>query len=213
LTRQKPTPPAAASELHHLYPGVFIWSAYDPATKTELFSTALSTNAGLYFVDPIPLADRALTELRAFNAVCGIIVTSGNHERAAVEYAGRFNVPIFAHRDISCDSGSFRLTNLNNDETIPGDLRVITIEGAAAGEIALYHASNGGTLIVGDALINFEPYGFTFLPKKYCQNEKEMRRSLSRLLAFPAERLIFAHGTPIIAGATERLRQLLDIDL
>ena len=93
---------------------------------------------------------------------------------------------------------------------MPGDLRVIAIQGAVPGEIALYHAPNGGTLIIGDALINFEPYGFTFLPKKYCQNQKEMRRSVSRLLKSPAERLIFAHGTPIISRATERLRRLLD---
>jgi hypothetical protein len=84
------------------------------------------------------------------------------------------------------------------------------MEGAVAGEIALYHPSNGGTLVVGDALINFEPRGFTFLPRKYCENEKKMRSSLRQLLAKPAERLFFSHGTPILSGATDRLRQLLE---
>jgi glyoxylase-like metal-dependent hydrolase (beta-lactamase superfamily II) len=91
-------------------------------------------------------------------------------------------------------------------------LRVIGIEGAAAGEMILHYASNSGTLIVGDALINFEPHGFTFLPAKYCSNEKEMRRSLQRLLDYIAERMLFAHGTPILSGASERLRGLLASD-
>ena len=90
---------------------------------------------------------------------------------------------------------------------------MIGIEGAAAGELILHYPSNSGTLIVGDALINFEPYGFTFLPMKYCSNEKEMRRSLQKLLDYKAERMLFAHGMPILSGASDRLRALLDSDL
>ena len=89
---------------------------------------------------------------------------------------------------------------------------MIGIEGAAAGEMTLHYAPNSGTLIVGDALINLEPYGFTFLPAKYCSNEKEMRRSLQRLLDYEAERILFAHGTPILSGASDRLRGLLGND-
>jgi glyoxylase-like metal-dependent hydrolase (beta-lactamase superfamily II) len=105
-----------------------------------------------------------------------------------------------------------RFAEAKNGTAIGGELEVIEIGGAVAGEIALYHASNGGTLIVGDALINFEPYGFTFLPRKYCLDEKQMRSSLHQFFARPAERMIFAHGMPILSGATARLRQLLNAD-
>jgi len=66
---------------------------------------------------------------------------------------------------------------------------------------------------MGDALINFQPYGFTFLPGKYCSNEKEMRRSLRKLLTCKTQRMLFAHGLPILSRASDRLRQLLDGDL
>ena len=95
-------------------------------------------------------------------------------------------------------------------DEICGELRAIGIEGAVPGEIILHYALDGGTLIVGDALINFEPYGFTFLPGKYCSNEKEMRRSLRKLLDYKAERIFFAHGMPILSGASNRLQGLLD---
>jgi glyoxylase-like metal-dependent hydrolase (beta-lactamase superfamily II) len=90
------------------------------------------------------------------------------------------------------------------------DLGVIAIEGAVAGEIALHHPLNGGTLLVGDALINFEPLGLAMLPRKYCLNEKQLRQSLQKLLTRPAERMLFAHGTPILSDANARLRRLLE---
>jgi hypothetical protein len=58
-------------------------------------------------------------------------------------------------------------------------------------------------------LINFEPYGFVLLPAKYSSNFKLMRRSLSKLLDYSFERMLFAHGLPILSHARERLELLL----
>jgi glyoxylase-like metal-dependent hydrolase (beta-lactamase superfamily II) len=90
-----------------------------------------------------------------------------------------------------------------------GNLLAIEIPGGPEGEAAIYDARDGGSLIVGDALINFEPYGFAFLPKKYCMDEKQMHRSLRRLLDYDFERMLFAHGTPIMQSARKKLEQLL----
>ena len=196
-------------DFHQILPTIWLWHAYDSSVKAELFSTGLLTPDGLYIVDPIPLPNDQLRELTKSGSVSGIIVTSANHHRAAVDYSDRFSAPIFAHGMAFPDSKPSRLPEISED-AIVGDLRVIAIEGAVAGEIALYQSSNGGTLVTGDALINFEPYGFTFLPRKYCENEKRMRVSLRRLLEKPCERIFFAHGTPILSGATDRLKQLLE---
>jgi hypothetical protein len=40
-----------------------------------------------------------------------------------------------------------------------------------------------------------------------------MSRSLRKLLDVKSERMLFAHGNPILSGATYRLGQLLDVDL
>ena len=199
----------APPEFHQILPTLWVWHAYDSSVKAELFSTALLVQAALYIIDPTRLSDDQLAALTKFGPIAGIIVTNANHHRAAVGYSERFSVPIFAHGKAFPDSKPGQLREASEDATI-GDLEVIEIEGAVAGEIALYHPSNGGTLVVGDALINFEPYDFTFLPRKYCENEKRMRSSLRQLLAKPAERLFFSHGTPILSGATARLRQLLE---
>ena len=214
---------AIACELVQIAPSLLIWQTYDPALKADLFSTVITTRNGSFLVDPIPLADTALAQLLNAGSVSGVIVTNSNHLRAAADFAARFSVPIFSHAE-TFPGQAFPGTKVRQSDglvrwqvgdggKICDELAVIGIEGAAAGEIVLHSATNGGTLITGDALINFEPYGFTFLPHKYCSNEKERRRSLRKLLTRKAERMLFAHGPPILSRAGERLQQLLDADL
>jgi hypothetical protein len=206
-------PVRPASDFDRIAPYLALWHCYDPAVKAELYSTCLLTSDGVCLIDPIPLESEALDELVGSARVARIIVTSSNHDRASSRFAEQFSVPIFARRDAFSDKTPDEFTSVADGEEICDELRVIGIEGAGLGEIALYHPADNGTLIVGDALINFEPYGFTFLPGKYCSNEKEMRRSLRKLLDYQAERMLFAHGMPILSGASDRLQRLLDSDL
>jgi len=179
-----------ASELEPVSPGIFLWRFYDPSVKADLFSTAVAIGSDTYLIDPIPLAKEAMTELRG---VAGVIITNENHVRAGCDFAAQFRVPIYSAL---------------SDPFVPG-LTPVRIEGAPAGEIAIYCEVDGGAMFIGDALINFDPYGFTFLPAKYASNSKLMRKSLTKLLDYSFERMLFAHGMPILSKARERLELLL----
>jgi glyoxylase-like metal-dependent hydrolase (beta-lactamase superfamily II) len=198
-----------APDFDRIASNIAIWHDYDPGVKAELYSTTLTTAEGTYLIDPILLEKEALDELIGSRDVAGIIVTNSNHPRASARYAEQLSAPIFARSEIFADGNSRLFRRVADGEEICHELTAIGIEGAAAGEIILHYAPDGGTFIVGDALINLEPYGFTFLPRKYCSNEKEMRRSLRKLLDYKAERIFFAHGAPILTGASERLRGVL----
>jgi metallo-beta-lactamase superfamily protein len=200
------------SDFDRITSHIAIWHGYDSAMKVELYSTCLIMSDGNYFIDPIPLQREALDELLGSSRLAGIVVTSSNHHRASIQFADQFSIPIFARSETFSDPVPRRFTRVADGEEIGAGLRVIAIDGAAAGEIALHYTPNGGTLVIGDALINFEPYGFTCLPAKYCMNGKEMQRSLRKLLAYQAERMLFAHGTPIISRASDRLQGLLGSD-
>jgi Metallo-beta-lactamase superfamily len=202
-----------ALEFDQIQPGLSVWHAYDSAVKADLFSTAISAKNGIFLVDPIQLEKTALTQLLQERPMAGVIVTNDNHFRATDNYLRRFSVPFFAHRDSGSTAPPIHFSETTDEMMIGGELEVTAIDGAARGEIALYHAADGGTLIIGDALINFEPYGFTFLPEKYCQDARQMRDSLRKLLPFNTERILFAHGMPILSEASDRLRQLLQTDL
>ncbi|MGH8099725.1 MAG: hypothetical protein ACREIW_00405 [Chthoniobacterales bacterium] len=203
---------SAASDLTRVSPSLLVWQAYDPAVKADLSSTAIVTANGIYLVDPIPLDQDSLNELVRLGPVRRIIVTNANHWRAAPEFGVKFSVPIVAKTESLPANSDVVFHGISDGTKIDQELSAMAIDGAAPGEIALFSAPAGGTLIVGDALINFEPLGFALLPAKYCTNHRAMRRSLRKLLCCEAERIFFAHGSPITTKAGKRLRQLLDAD-
>lgn len=197
-----------ATDLSPLDDCLWLWQAYDPAVKSDLFASAVKHDAGLFFIDPIPLAPAALAELTGHGQVAGVLVTNSNHPRAAAAFAGSSGATIFAAEAAIAELGEAKTQPITGGEIVPG-VAAIPLEGAAPGEMAFHFADRGGTLVIGDALINFEPYGFTPLPAKYCSNQKQMRRSLRQLLDWPFERLLFAHGSPILSSAWGRLETLL----
>ena len=198
-----------ASEIESVVPGIFLWRVYDPAVKADLFSTAIETDNGTFLVDPVSLAGDALAWLRAQGGVAGIIVTNENHIRAAASFAAQCDVPIFVHPSLVDVMTLARIQPIRDREAFAPGLTAVEIDGGPMGEITIHCDADNGTLVIGDALINFEPYGFALLPSKYCSNARVMRRSLPKLLNFNFQRMLFAHGTPILTAARERLEQLL----
>lgn len=211
IAPHSPRPMISACDLDQVGPGLFTWHIYDPKVRADLFSTAVFTPAGGFLIDPIPLDKGALGQLKATGKINGVIVTNSNHPRACGQFAEHFSVPIFAH-PASFPEEPACFIPITDAVNVCEGLKAIAIDGAAPGEIVLELAVDSGALIMGDALINFEPHGFTFLPPKYCSDQKEMRRSLRKLLNRNAQRLFFAHGFPILSQADARLRQLLEAD-
>ena len=193
-------------EFLRVSPAFAVWYAYDPTVKADLFSTAFSARNELTVVDPIALSAAYCTELDSLGRVANIVVTNVNHLRDTLNFSRTYSASIFAPPELNAE-----LTHNHalSDGLEVGLLRAIKIDGAADGEFAFYHPDDGGTLIVGDALINFEPHGFDLLPQKYCTNKKRMIRSLRRLLDLDFSRIFFAHGNPIMNRGRERLASLL----
>ena len=198
-----------AAELQQVTTSSWVWQAYDPAVKSDLFSSALLTQTGLFLIDPIRLAASAFAELTAGRRAAAVLVTNSNHLRHSAILAQQEQTPIFAAEAVTRQVREVEMRALRDREKIMPALRAIAIEGAAEGEMAFHFADEGGTLVVGDALINLEPDGFSLLPAKYCANQKQMRRSLRNLLDFAFERLLFAHGQPLVSAARTRLETLL----
>ncbi len=198
---------AQASEIQQVTDDVVFWQAYEPEVKAELCACTVRGSKGWVIIDPIPLTRGALMEMREIVDPTAILLTNGNHARAAAEYRERYEAPVLAHADAVPELEISIDEEISEETVIAGNLRIVTLPGAGAGEVALY--SPGKSLHLGDALINMEPLGFTFLPDKYCRDPKEMRRSLSKLTALDFSVVTFAHGLPLVAQAKSRLSQLL----
>ena len=233
----------AADDFHDLGGGLFEWSAYNSAAKIDLHAHALvlpetgqgapGRNPRVVFLDPIALRPAALEELlhaaggdgNGAATPAAVLVTNGNHARAADDFRRQFRVPVFAAGEARA---ALREDGLEIDEEFPaaaaagaadakgspfvGDaLRAIPLPGFAHGETAIFAPHDGGTLLIGDALIYLAPpYDFVPLPKKYCTAPKITADSLRRLLDLPPfSRMTFAHGNPLLSGAHARLAALL----
>jgi hypothetical protein len=201
-----------ACDLYQPFPDLFFWHYYDPKVKAELCSSAILAAGKIYLIDPILLEASQLDLLCQKAPPTGIIVTNANHARASGYYSKELSVPILAHSASFPGEKPLQFVELTGGTKICAEVEVIAIEGAVAGEIALYDPLKGGTFIVGDSLINFDPPGFAVLPRKYCLNERQLRQSLWERLTRPAERMLFAHGTPIVSGANAHLRSLLETE-
>jgi len=198
---------AVAAEIQQVAQDLFFWQAYEPAVKCDLSSCALIVGRRLLLVDPIPLAKVALAELAAAAPPALIVLTNGNHARAAAEYRERWQIPIAAHADAAADLGFAPDEFLADGGRLLDTVSAIALPGAGPGEIALHSAA--GVLCMGDALINLEPGGLTVLPDKYCGDAKLLHASLRKRLPRDARVLTFAHGVPLVNAVRTRLDALL----
>ena len=200
----------AAPDLHQLAGGDFIWQAFDPSVKADLFSTALASEAGVYLIDPIPIASETLTEALAGRPVLGVIVTNANHWRASRSFIHLSGGVVYAHPNARFEAPDTAVVDTTSGAATLAGLEIIALPGAAEGEIALRREDDcGGTVVVGDAVINSGSYGFSLLPQKYCTDAKLLKKSLGRLLEYRFERILFAHGTPILTDGRAKLASLL----
>ena len=190
------------------------WEAYDAASKVDLHACALTLADGrLFFIDPIPLAREALDELLGATGVrpAAVLITSGNHGRAADDFRLQFGIPLCALAAAADAAGLAAEVTIPVDggPILDGALEAVPLPGAAPGEIAFYRAGAGGLAIVGDTVINLPAHPLMLLPDKYCESPKTLRRSLAALLERPFSTLALAHGQPITVNPHARLAALL----
>ncbi len=172
-----------ASDFAWLNKAVAFWQEYDRASRTDLSCSAHLIDDGLYLIDPIRLASEATTALVEQALPRVILLTNGNHSRAAKAYARQCGV-------------------------YWGQLEIFDLSGASPGEVAIYRRDLE-ILSFGDAFIHLPGYGFTLLPERYCLNVKQLEIAVQQLRDVPVRLLTFAHGYPVTMKAQERLRELL----
>lgn len=185
-----------ATNLRQIVPRLWIWHAYDPEVKVDLFSCALGSEGGLVLIDPIGLDELGMKTLASHGPVHAIVLTNANHARQALEFRRPWNAPILAHRDAVMGLEIPVDGLLQAGDLLGGGIQVLELPGAGAGEIALYDQS--GRIHFGDAVVNLESTGLCLLPEKYCSNPAQLKNSVAALGGLKADVITFAHGVPLV---------------
>ncbi len=192
----KPVP-----ELDWIAPELAIWHGFNPEVRCDCGSSAVLTSEGWIVFDPIPLARDAWAELLRQARVKAIALTSGNHQRDSLALKKILGVPIVAPEPAR---GEIEADEWLKDGDMLAGFSLIGLPGAAIGEAAW---CDGKHLVMGDALIHFDP--LSLLPDKYCTDPAELRRSAQKLLMTEFQTVLFAHGLPIVSHAREKIAALL----
>jgi glyoxylase-like metal-dependent hydrolase (beta-lactamase superfamily II) len=194
---------AIAREIQETAEGVWIWHAFEESVRTELYSTAVLSADGLVIVDPIDASENVLSRLGKLGPVVAVILTNGNHSRAAARFRERFSAPVFSHPEAV---GELTLPVdgiLRVDRRVGGSLTVVELPGAGPGEVALWNEN--GWIHIGDAVINLEDTGLAVLPARYCLDAARLAVSLPQLRQLSFDKATFAHGTPILENARAQI--------
>lgn len=94
---------------------------------------------------------------------------------------------------------------LLDDGSAQDGLRVIFTPGHTSGSISLLDESRS-LLIAGDAINNES--GLRPMDDRYNVDPRQHRESIKKLAAFSFENMVMGHGTPVLGGASKKVKEL-----
>ena len=195
--------------MRELLPGVFTWPWFSSRHGYDFNGSFVRHGGGNLCIDPVEPSDEVLDQL-AKEGVAQLLLTNRNHVRAANRVRERTGARVAIHPADAAyarEQGARIDAELHAGERV-GPFLVIGVPGKSPGEVALFDAARR-LLVVGDALIGNPAGHLSLLSEKVMDDPALLRSSLRSLLALDFEAVQVGDGTPIIAGARERLAELV----
>jgi glyoxylase-like metal-dependent hydrolase (beta-lactamase superfamily II) len=192
------------------------WKAPHPAwtpnpewPEEVAFATWQSPDS-FVFIDPLvrddldPAAwdpfDRAVSE-SGLPAV--VLLTAPWHERSLRAVAARYAGAVWVH-----PRGRARIGELPELSALPAGAEALEVDGVDEGQVALLVASEQA-LIVAEFFVGTGS-GLRVQPSPATQDMAAFAASLEQLRDLRIERVLVAHGAPVLANGTEAIGDALD---
>jgi len=189
---------------------IFTWQWFSQPHGYYFNGHLIRHAAGNLCMDPVEPTEEVLEGL-ARHGVARVLLTNRNHVRAANRVRSRTGARTAIHPDDAAHArsqGGELDDELRVGEKI-GPLVVVGVPGKSPGEIAL-HWPERRLLIVGDAVIGNPPGQCGLLREKVMDDPQRLRASVRQLLSLDFDTLLVGDGEPILRGAKERLKELVD---
>jgi len=190
--------------------GIYTWPWFSEPHGYNFNGHLIRHAGGNLCIDPVQPAEEDLKEI-ARHGVARILLTNRNHSRAANEVRARTGARTAIH---PADAPHARSQSAELDDELNigdkvGPLVVVGVPGKSPGEVAL-HWPERKILIVGDAVVGDPPGRCKLLPEKVIDDPARLRESVRSLLSLDFDILLPGDGAPILQGAKERLRELVN---
>jgi len=190
--------------------GIYTWPWFSEPHGYNFNGHLILHAGGNLCIDPVEPAEEDLNEI-ARHGVARILLTNRNHSRAANKIRARTDARTAIHPADAPHARS-QSTELDGELNIGekvGPLVVVGVPGKSPGEVAL-HWPERKILIVGDAVVGDPPGRCKLLPEKVIDDPARLRESVRSLLGLDFDILLPGDGAPILQGAKEWLRELVN---
>jgi len=190
--------------------GIYTWPWFSEPHGYNFNGHFILHAGGNLCIDPVEPSEEDIAELVRLGAA-RILLTNRNHSRAANKVRARTGARTAIHPADAPHARS-QSTELDDELRIRekiGPLTVVGVPGKSPGEVAL-HWPERNILIVGDAVVGDPPGRCKLLPAKVVDDPARLRESVKSLLSLDFDILLPGDGAPILQGAKERLRELVN---
>jgi glyoxylase-like metal-dependent hydrolase (beta-lactamase superfamily II) len=189
---------------------IYTWPWFSEPHGYNFNGYLLRHVGGNLCIDPVEPPDDVLEEITR-QGVSRILISNRNHSRAANKIRARTGGRSAIHPS---DAPHARKEGAELDDELHvgdniGPLVVIAAAGKSPGEVA-FHWPERKILIVGDAVVGDPPGKCKLLPEKVMDDPSRLRASVKQLLALDFDILLPGDGEPILQGAKDRLKELVD---
>jgi glyoxylase-like metal-dependent hydrolase (beta-lactamase superfamily II) len=203
-------------KIEQIEPRLWWWTAphpeWSPRSDTDgkgwqetVSSYALLADDQLVLFDPLVDDWEPLDEDVRHHGPPAILLTIFWHVRSSQEILDRYEgATLWAHEPAAADVGKrarYTHTFVQGDE-LPGGVEALPMH--QMDEAAFWLPSHRAT-VVGDTILGRNGVARLCPPDWLREGESydEVRRSVQRVLKFPAKRLLLTHGGPVDPGALE----------
>jgi hypothetical protein len=212
--------------MQQVWPGIDVWSIPHPTIPMGMRSALLSNAQARVLIDPNEPPE-GLSDLEGRGAVGAVIVTSPFHVRQSLQVSRSLGASLWVPQKGTLFPGSAEESYLGaaqvygDNAHLPGGLRAIRLSEMPHGEAALHREGDGGLLVFADGLMrdpegNLTILSVAVLSRLFGDEQAALsfheanRKALNRLRGVKAEIALFAHGDPLVGGASSAIEQFID---
>jgi hypothetical protein len=199
-------PQAVAGNVEEVVPGVWHWHVADDRIGGYISSAhAVGDGEDVVLVDPLPLADDALSALGNVSAIC---LTTSSHQRSAWRLRHELGVRVWApaaSREVEEEPDE----RYSDGAVLPGGLRAIFTPGAGTTQHSLLLEQHGGVLFTPDLFVHPAGESLALIPAEYAHDPEQARRTAERLLDLDFRVLCTGHGAPVADDPKAAIRAAL----
>ena len=196
--------------MKELVPGVYQWSRFSEE-KQLYFNGHLVVSSGKRFlIDPPLMTDEECADVARLGTIDAILLTNRDHVREAEQYRAALKTKVLAP---ALDAPLMELQadgTFTHEDQLTDELRVIHIpDSKSPGESAFLLERDGGTLILGDALIGAPAGSLRLLPPDKFSDPLKAKAGLNVLLGYTYDTVLVGDGASLMSGGKEAIHQVI----